>query len=520
MTDTILEHRWNPVNISGNSKNYNPGGGYGAASTSWYNQYMSSEGDRRTKLLRYNRMDTDSVEISRALDIIAEDISSCNADDSEAILIDYDQFNDTKVTKTELRLLRNMFDMWKERTKFEKERFNYAREAVKYGSIFFHKNKDGTLKKIQQEKVIGYIVSDTDDTYVTHYIIDDGASELGLEENFRRNTGTNTQNTYYSQGNNDKVRVVSVNDLVVIKLGTGPFGKSLLQRVYTTWRKLQLLEDAVVIYRVVRAPEKRAFYIDVGGQPPAKHDAVMKKYMQRLRQKQVTKNGDVSTEFDPHSATEDFFLPTHGAKNKGSRIETLQGGQQLGEMADVTWFARKLAAGLRVPPSMIDIQNPDGDNNQYSDMRVGQVFQQEIRYMGFIKRQQHEFEAAMKENFKEFSRDREYNIPEEFDLYIREPHSFVKYKQMELDQQSMNIYNSSTQAEALSERYAMYRFMHMDEEELNENEVMKLKEMGLDEKTISDMTEEEIHNLVYGDKRLGEKFGIKGGDDDGFGGGF
>lgn len=509
--EQLHEAQWNPLRL-GQSYSGGPSQGAGdskTASSSWYNRFISNEGSRKTKLVRYNEMDMQSVEIARALDTMAEDISCSNKPRESTFVLEYP--TDTKLRKGLIKLTHQMKDMWEERTKLNTDFYYYVREVLKYGSIFFYKKPDGSLQKIRHEQLIGYVVSEKDETIVTHYVIDPRMPHLDVTENF------NVSKSFTLKAGDEKNQrfdYVPVDDLLVLKNGVGPFGESVLERIYGVWRMMKLLEDAVVIYRVVRAPERRVFYIDVGRLPPHKHEGVMRRYQQKQRQKQIMRNGEMTTDFDPHSTTEDFYLPVT-SQGRSSRIETLQGGGQLGELGDLTYMARKLAKGLRVPPSMMETHNDQNDRDTYSDMRVGQVYQVEMRYMGYISRVQTKLSQPLYNHYHQFSKERGVIIPKEGDFYLAEAHSFSLYRTLEYQQTILNVANSLTQMNHISKKYAMREFMHMDEDEVIENEVLVLRQKGLTEDQIKNMPEEAVANIVYGDGRLGDEFGIP--KDDGMG---
>jgi hypothetical protein len=268
-----------------------------------------------------------------------------------------------------------------------------------------------------------------------------------------------------------------------------------------------MLETAMVIYRVVRAPERRIYYIDTGNLQGHEREAAIEKQRLRLMQKQATKgnSGDISTEYDPHSTSEDIFIPTN-SQGKGSRVETLAGGQALGEVRDVQYFLNKLAAGLRIPSSMIDSASEDGNKDQYSDMRVGQVYQIEIRYMGHVKRIQRYLESKLHADFDTFCKQRDVIIEDGITLKINEPTSFSLYKDIEVNQSLLNVFNSSLSITTLSKRVAMQKYLNFNEEELRNNEMAKLTQLGLDKATIKKVSQELIENIVYGDGKVGAVF--------------
>jgi len=506
MSDKLLnEYHWNPIKLGqGYDFSAKHDDNSQMASSQWYNKYISTEGDRRTKMFRYNKMDMASVEIARALDTIAEDSSFSNVTNDSAF--EATAKEGTFLLKGMVKAMGYIKDKWELRTGLDTELYYHIREVVKYGFLIFMKKKDGSIKKLRQEQAVGYVLSGEDETEVTHYLIDFDAPYADISENYK--VAHTNKATRGGGKEGQSIRPVSVNELLVLKIGVGPFGESILERIYPVWAKMQLLEDAVVIYRVVRAPERRVFYIDVGRQPAHKQEQIMKRYMMKLRQKQVVKNGEVSTEFDPQSTTEDFFLPVTST-GRSSRIETLQGGQGIGELGDVTYMARKLAKGLRVPPSMVETHNDQNDRDSYSDMRVGQVYQVEMRYMGYIKRIQQRIAKPLYQHFLDFAEARGVAIPvEKVDFFLKEAHSFTLYREIELNQSLLNVFNSTTQAPGMSKKYAMKRFLNMDEDALIENEIMTLREKGLDDEQIKIIPQFAVDNVVYGDGRLGKDYGL------------
>lgn len=507
MSTEIYENTWNPVKLghgSGKSNNYQLS--TYEVTASWYNAKLVNTGDRLIRLQRYHDMDTTSVEIGRALDVLAEDISSSNADDEGMFELKYP--DDSKVLKTTLKVMDGMLDVWQRRTCMDVKLYDYVRNLLKFGAIFFEKSQDGTRRYLQPERMVGYILHPDDDEKVTHYIYDPEQESL---------IDRNKSNKVSTIGNKNKKKELityPVNDLLVMTIGEGAFGESILERVFTVWRQMTLLEDAVVIYRVVRAPERRVYYIDVGNLQGPKREQAIEKQRMRLIQKQANKNGNVSTEYDPHSTSEDIFIPTNST-GKGSRVETLQGGQSLGEMTDVEYFGKKLAAGLRIPFSMIDTQGSE-QQSQHNDMRVGQIYAVEMRYMGYVRRHSRYISGVLHKDFVDFCFRREVVTPTDMTLIINPPMSFAIYKEMELQQSKLNIFMSTTQITSMSKRYAMQEYLHMDQEELNHNETEKLKEYGFEDDVIKSMPPFHVKNIVYGDGRFLKKYGIEKEEDRGF----
>jgi hypothetical protein len=505
MSNTIVENKWNPVSITNKKRAGTPQSStYNissyAISSSWYNKIVSNDGTRYNRMKNYHEVDMCSVEISRALDIIAEDVSSVNADSDEHIFLSFDE---DAITKTLMKLLKNAIEIWTKRTEFDMELFDRVRRTLKFGATFYKKNDDGSLTELPPERMVGYVLSEDDENFVTHYLYNpnlervDNRGKRFSQQGGNINTlaGRNTLETY------------SVDDLLVLKIGNHPFGESIIERVYGVWRTMKLIEDAIVVYRVTRSYERRVYYIDVGNLQGPKREAAIERQRLRLMQKKTAKGGELYTNYDPHTMGEDIFIPTNST-GKGSRVETLQGGSQLGELTDLEWFYKKLAAGLRIPSSLIDPN--DQSQNQHSDARVGQLYAAEYRYLSHVKRIKVRIAKELHKNFVDFSANREISVPDSVCLTIANSMSFAEYKDMERNQGFLNVANSTLQLNQISKRMVLSKYLGMEEDEIQYNEEQKLRERGITDEQIKTMDRSEIDQIVYGVPKPSvlEKYGI------------
>jgi hypothetical protein len=132
-----------------------------------------------------------------------------------------------------------------------------------------------------------------------------------------------------------------------------PYGTSALEPARRIWRQLVLLEDAMMAYRIVRSPERRVFYIDVGAIPPQDVEQYMQKVMTQMKRNQVVdpSTGRVDLRYNPMSIDEDYFIPVRG--DVSSRVENLPGGTYTGDIDDVKYLRDKLFSALKVPPSYL-----------------------------------------------------------------------------------------------------------------------------------------------------------------------
>jgi hypothetical protein len=132
-----------------------------------------------------------------------------------------------------------------------------------------------------------------------------------------------------------------------------PYGKSMVESGRRTWKQLQLMEDAMLIHRIMRAPEKRMFYIDIGNIPPNEVDNFMQKVINKMKKVPFVdeQTGDYNLKFNLQNMTEDFFLPVRGG-DSGTRIENL-GSMTYDGTDDIEYVKNKMMAALKVPKAFL-----------------------------------------------------------------------------------------------------------------------------------------------------------------------
>lgn len=162
---------------------------------------------------------------------------------------------------------------------------------------------------------------------------------------------------------------------------------SYLHKAIKPLNQLRMIEDATVIYRISRAPERRIFYIDVGNLPKLKAEQYLRDIMAKYKNKLVydAATGEVRDDRKFLSMMEDFWLPRREG-GKGTEITTLPGGQNLGELEDVKYFEKKLYNALNVPISRL---NPESSG--FSLGRVGEITREEVKFGKFVDRQRQKF---------------------------------------------------------------------------------------------------------------------------------
>jgi len=161
-----------------------------------------------------------------------------------------------------------------------------------------------------------------------------------------------------------------------------PYGTSCLESSRRIWRQLMLLEDAMMAYRVVRSPERRVFYIDVGGIPENEVEQHMQRIVTQMKRNQVIDQdtGRVDLRYNPMSIDEDYFIPVRGGQ-AGTKIESLPGGTYTGDIDDVKYLRDKLFSALKIPASYLT-QGDEGSEDKTT------LAQRDIRFARTISRLQ------------------------------------------------------------------------------------------------------------------------------------
>lgn len=433
---------------------------------SWYNQIMRGSGSRTQKYNQYDNMDSD-VDVARALDTIAEEMS--NLDDNTGLPFEIQYHNDDnkEVDESIVMTVKAALRHWVKIQDFDTRIFTTSRNTIKYGDCFFRKTSDHKRWRYLPPEIIVGIELDQDDNVVAYHL---------------KKTQTDNNKGYM------ELEVVPAGGIVHFTLSDGmadtaPFGESVLSSVVRSWKQMGLLEDATVIYRVVRAPERRVFYVDVGNMPPHKVKTYLEGVKNEMKQKRIpnTQGGTdkVDSVYNPMSMTEDYIFGST-ANGRGSRVETLPGGEQTGEMGDVKYFRDKVFRGLRVPSSYMRTDENSPQGAVFNDGKVGVAYIEELRFANFVKRLQAKEEKTYDVEFKNYLKVSGINIDENlFSIKLPEPQNFALYRQSQLNTELINTFQSADGINYLSKRYILKRFLGFTEDDIQTNESMLRQERGI-----------------------------------------
>ena len=289
-----------------------------------YSNAMSAYGtyDRMARYSDFSEMEY-TPEIASALDIYSEE--SVSADEAGKTLHIYSDNPKIKKILTEL-----FYDT----LNVEFNMTSWVRNLVKYGDCFLF-----------------------NDVHPQHGVINCfplPISEVEREEGFDPNDPMAVRFRWITQGNQvlenwqvSHMRLLG-NDAFI------PYGSSILEPARRIWRQMILLEDAMLVHRIVRAPDRRAFYIDVGNVPPEEVANYMEQAQTSLKRSSIVdqNTGRVDLRYNPLSVDEDYFIPVRGG-DSGTKIEGIAGQTIAGETNDVEYIQKKLFAALKIPKAYL-----------------------------------------------------------------------------------------------------------------------------------------------------------------------
>lgn len=448
------------------------------ANYTWYQRLIQGSASRITRYREYDLMDND-VEIARSLDTIAEEMigSDPNSDLPLELVIQGEKEQD--IPSSAVMTLRAALRYWSQLHDWNTRLFKVARVTIKYGDCFFiRRGETKRWEYIHPKNVIAAIVDERDLTKVVGWQIKRDVKTP--------NSPYNQAAGHFGNQSNESVDVFPADDVIWFTLNddiseSAPFGESVLRAIYRAQKQKELLEDAIIIYRIQRAPERRVFYIDVGKMPPQRVKSYLENIKNEIRQRKIPSFGggqeQVDSVYNPQTMSEDFFFAQR-PDGKGSKVETLPGGQGLGELADLEYFQWKVFRGLRIPLSYM---KEGQDNAIISNGQSGVAYIQELRFAMYIKRLQGYVARVMDKEFKRYLRSAGINVdPSCFNIKLLEPENFGIYRQQQLDAELLSTYTQADGIQSLSKRFALGKFMQMTDEEILLNERMKAEELGLD----------------------------------------
>lgn len=357
----------------------------------YYGTYLDLEGAAKNESEQIKRYRDISLmaDVDAAIDDVVNE-AIANLDNEDVVSIDLQQ---VKVSGNVKKSIEQEFENVLEMLHFKNKAQDYFRRWYIDGRIYFHKVID-TAKPKQGLTDIRYI--DPRKIKKVRNVNKEKDIKTGVEfvKNVEEFFLYNEKGMHMTQNiaASTNVQGLKITKDAICYVPSGLFDVdnqmvlSYLHKAIKPANQLRMMENALVIYRLARAPERRIFYIDVGNLPKLKAEQYLKDIMNRYRNKLVydANTGEIRDDKKTMSMLEDFWLPRREG-GKGTEISTLPGGQNLGEIADIEYFQRKLYQSLNVPMSRL--QQQGGLNFG----RAAEITRDELKFTKFVGKLRRQF---------------------------------------------------------------------------------------------------------------------------------
>jgi len=432
---------------SSNSYNNLPIGDFGK-DTSFADIMYANLDDNKPGRLRDYRVMAGYSEVADALDEICDETINIDTEGQVAKLL-YDNID---LTVDERSDIDNEFAKYIDLFDLKSKGWQYFRQLLVEGEVFFelilHEEytNEGILGAINlPSEIIEPVYNNIQNMLVKGFIY---------------------KKPIYSASNPGKVEkeeLIPMDANQVVYINSGAFNETkefvipFLENARRPYRQLSLIEDAIIIYRLVRAPERLVFNVDVGNMAPPKAEAYLRKLIQNYWSRKTfdLDQGDVVKKFNPQSMLDAFWFAKRQG-SEGTSVTQLPGGANLGELTDLMYFIKKLYRALKVPSTRIDPEDRTVDSST--------TLRDELKFAKFIIRQQQKFAAGIKKgfithlkfkklwdkyDFKETNIEIEFNVPTNY-FEIREN------QRLEL---KANNFNNLAASEFVSATYAQKKYL-------------------------------------------------------------
>ena len=434
-----------------------------------FTQYMYAniQHDKITRLRDYRVMAAFS-EVADAIDEICDE--AINKDKNGKVVYlrtpDVDlEIDDQETLEKEFQKYINYFDL-------QNRGWDYFRSLLTDGEVYF---EHIVHKQYEEEGILGVV------TIPTEFI----DPIFGNVQNMMVK-GFLLRKPVFDKTNPSKIldyELVPLDKNQVTYINSGIWNENktirlpFIENARRAYRQLSLIEDAIVIYRLARAPERLVFNVDVGNMPPPKAEAYLKKLMNQYWSSKTYDNTQGSSavkKFNPQSILDNFWFAKR-AGSEGTKIDRLAGGENLGKLEDLEYFLKKLYKSLKVPVSRLN-----SDDGYKDDMNI---LREELKFAKFIVRMQQQFSEGLKNGFITHLKLRqiwnkldlkENNIDIEFNV----PVNFFEMREAQKQELKTTSFNNITQSDAVSKTYALKKYMGWSDIEVLANREFMRKDIG------------------------------------------
>lgn len=434
-----------------------------------YHQYMYANADQdKEKRLQDYRIMAAYAEVGDALDEICDDVICVDQESGKVVKLD---FRDADLTESAKAELTKEFDKVMKFFEFDTKGWEYYRSLLVDAEVYFehiiHEEhpEEGILGVLLVPTgLIDPIYDNVQNTLIKGYLFRQPIMNPKTQqiEKYEYVPFEKNQITYVNSG--------SWNEDMTMRL---PF----IERARRSYRQLTMIEDSIVVYRMVRAPEKLVFNVDVGNMPPPKAEAYLKKLMHNYWNRKTfdgNQGGQVNT-FNPQSMLDSFWFAKR-AGNNGTEVTQLAGGQNLGELTDLMYFVKKLYKALKVPSSRLEAETSYSDGTE--------ILREELKFAKFIIRQHERFAEGLKNTYVTHLKMKklweEYGLREDnIQVSFNPPSSFHALREQQIfEVKSGNFANMSTN-ELISNTFCQKKYLGWTDKDVMANRVFLKKDKEL-----------------------------------------
>jgi len=431
--------------------------------------YANIQVDKGPRILDYRIM-ASFAEVSDCLDEICDEC--INKNDHGDIVKLY--FRNLELDDSDMNKLENEFKKYIQNFELEKKGWEYFRQLLIEGEIYFehiiHKSypEEGILGAVQlPTELIDPIFDNIQNMIIKGYIlrkpIFDPAKPNKIER-YEFIPMDKNQITYINSGiwNQDKT-----------------FRLPFIENCRRAYRQLSLIEDSIVIYRLVRAPERLVFNVDVGNMAPPKAEAYLRKLIQEYWSKKtfdVNQTSNPVQKFNPQSMLDSFWFAKR-AGSEGTSVTQLAGGANLGELTDLMYFVNKLYKSLKVPTNRLNTESTFKDGNE--------ILREELKFARFIIRLQQSFATGLKNGFITHLKLKKllekYNIKEQnLHLEFNVPTNFYELRENQKLELKVTNFNNLASNPFVSPTYAQKKLLGWSDVDVKANREFLRKDKELE----------------------------------------
>tara|TARA_Y100001970_G_scaffold241140_1_gene304472 strand:- start:16290 stop:18335 length:2046 start_codon:yes stop_codon:yes gene_type:complete len=452
-----------------------------------YNSTLSAYGsyDRMARYSDFSEMEA-TPEISSALDIYSEE---CVSPDANGVVLHIHSENQM--------IKKILSELFYDTLNIDFNLVMWVRNLCKYGDFF--------------------LFNDIHPEYGVVNVFPIPIAEMEREEGFDPQDPGAVRFRWVTQGNKvlenwqvSHLRLLG-NDAFL------PYGSSVLEGARRVWRQLILIEDAMLVYRVIRSPERRVFYIDVGNIPPENIADYLEQAQTSLKRNAVIDKttGQVDLRYNPLSVDEDYFLPVRGGES-GTRIDTLAGGSNTTAIEDVEYIQKKLFAALKIPKAYLGYDEDIGAK--------ATLAQEDIRFSRTIQRIQKTIISELNKIAMIHLYSHGYTDDNllDFNLELSNPSSIAQQQKLELIRTRFEISGQAPEG-MVDKEWIRKNILELNNDEIERIEKGRVQDK-LREMELEGVQLPQSNDLTFGDEGGGEDAaggGDMGGGDMGglFGGG-